>query len=194
MMPAAWTRLAAALGCLVLAACTSLGESDLAGTTTGVAPGLAATASDGTETWLIPFPAAGTSMRATLHRPPGPGPFRLAVVNHGSEQDPVRRTQMPQPQFSALTAWLLARNYAVLVPLRPATARPAAATWRTKAPATARISWSRQRRADAIAAAVDYMSAQPFIRSDGVIVVGNSAAAGERLRSPHGTRRVSAPS
>ena len=56
---------------------------------------------------------------AVLFRPPGDGPFRLAVIAHASTQNVLRRAQMPQPEYRALAAWLVARGFAVLVPERP---------------------------------------------------------------------------
>ena len=51
--------------------------------------------------------------------PPGDGPFPLAVIAHASTQNVLRRAQMPQPEYAALSAWLVARGFAVLVPERP---------------------------------------------------------------------------
>lgn len=47
--------------------------------------------------WLIPSPALGVLMHAYLFRPDGDGPFRLAVINHGSDQEPFHRARMPMP-------------------------------------------------------------------------------------------------
>ena len=54
-----------------------------------------------------------------LFRPAGDGPFPLAVIAHASTQNVLRRAQMPQPEYRALAAWLVARGFAVLVPERP---------------------------------------------------------------------------
>ena len=51
--------------------------------------------------------------------PPGEGPFPLALIAHASTQNVLRRAQMPQPEYAALAAWLVARGFAVLVPERP---------------------------------------------------------------------------
>ena len=55
---------------------------------------------------------------ALLFRPPGDGPFPLAVIAHATTQNVLRRAQMPQPEYRALAAFLVARGFAVLVPER----------------------------------------------------------------------------
>jgi len=130
------------------------------------------------QAWLLPGPANRVLMRATLFRPPGPGPFPLVVVNHGSSQDMAERAAQPTPLYLHLAAFFVARNHAVVVPQRPghgATGGPYlesqggcdTADYRAAGLATA----------ESIAAAIDYMTHQPFIRRDGVIVVGQSAGA-----------------
>src|SRR6266404_2785613 len=68
--------------------------------------------------WLVPSPDLATAAHAVLFRPPGEGPFPLAVIAHASTQNVLRRAQMPQPEYRALAARLLARGFAVLVPER----------------------------------------------------------------------------
>src|SRR4051812_42795819 len=74
---------------------------------------------DRSQSWLVPSADHTTASRAMLFRPPGEGPFPLAIIAHASTQNALRRAQMPQPQYRALAAWLVARGYAVLVPERP---------------------------------------------------------------------------
>ena len=69
--------------------------------------------------WLGPSPDPVTAARAVLFRPPGEGPFPLAVIAHATTQNVLRRAQMPQPEYRALAAWLVARGFALLVPERP---------------------------------------------------------------------------
>ena len=68
--------------------------------------------------WLVPSPDRDTAAHALLFRPPGDGPFRLALIAHASTQNVLRRAQMSQPEYRALAAWLVARGFAVLVPER----------------------------------------------------------------------------
>ena len=37
--------------------------------------------------WLVPSPAIDTAARAVLFRPPGDGPFPLAVIAHATTQN-----------------------------------------------------------------------------------------------------------
>ena len=76
-------------------------------------------APDRLQQWLVPSPDPATAARAVLFRPSGDGPFPLAVIAHASTQNVLRRAQMPQPEYRALAAWLVARGFAVLVPERP---------------------------------------------------------------------------
>ena len=48
--------------------------------------------------WLVPSPDPGTAAHAVLFRPPGDGPFRLALIAHASTQNVLRRAQMPPAQ------------------------------------------------------------------------------------------------
>jgi dienelactone hydrolase len=68
--------------------------------------------------WLVPSPDPATPAHAILFRPPGAGPFPLALIAHASTQNVLRRAQMPQPEYRALAAFLVARGFAVLVPER----------------------------------------------------------------------------
>src|SRR5436309_16001496 len=74
---------------------------------------------DREQQWRVPTPDADISAQAVLFRPPGDGPFRLALIAHATTQNVLRRAQMPQPEYRALAAWLVARGFAVLVPERP---------------------------------------------------------------------------
>ena len=126
--------------------------------------------------WLVPTPAMDVTARARLFRPPGDGPFRLAVIAHASTQNVLRRAQMPQPEYRALAGSLVARGFAVLVPERPGHGATGGryledqggcdeADYRSSGRATA----------DAIAAAAGFVRQQPFVRPDGMVIVGHSA-------------------
>jgi len=115
-------------------------------------------------------------MRATLFRPSGDGPFPLAVVNHGSAQVPADRARMKMPAFPSLTAWLTSRGYAVLLPQRPGHGDTGGRYLEDQGPcARARYADSGRATADSIAAAIDFMTKQSFIKPTGVLVIGNSA-------------------
>lgn len=131
---------------------------------------------DRKQDWRVPSGVPSTSSRATLYRPPGAGPFPLALIAHASTQNAVRRAQLPAPDYRGLVHALVARGFAVLVPERPGhgvTGGPymedqdgcADANYTRAGIATAR----------SIAAAYDYMRKQKFIHPQGAWIVGHSA-------------------
>jgi hypothetical protein len=52
--------------------------------------------------WLLPSPDPATPARAVQFRPPGEGPFPLALIAHATTQNVLRQAQMPQPDYRAL--------------------------------------------------------------------------------------------
>src|ERR1700716_586906 len=136
--------------------------------------------------WLVPSPIPDIAAHAVLFRPAGDGPFRLAVIAHASTQNVLRRAQMPQPEYRALAAWLVARGFAVLVPERPGHGATGGryledqggcdeADYRSAGRATAA----------SIMAALSYMRGQPFIRQDGAVIIGHSAGGWGALALAH---------
>ena len=128
--------------------------------------------------WLVPSPDPDVAAHAILFRPPGGGPFPLAVIAHASTQNVLRRAQMPQPEYAALSAWLVARGFAVLVPERPGHGATGGRYLEDQGGCDeANYSRAGHATADSIAAALNFLRAQPFIRRDGTMVVGHSAGA-----------------
>ena len=128
--------------------------------------------------WLVPSPDQDITAHAVLYRPPGDGPFPLALIAHASTQNVLRRAQMPQPEYRALSAWLVARGYAVLVPERPGHGATGGRYLEDQGGCDeANYSRSGYATADSITAALDYLRGQSFIRRDGTVIVGHSAGA-----------------
>ncbi len=128
--------------------------------------------------WLVPSPDRDTTAHALLFRPPGDGPFRLALIAHASTQNVLRRAQMPQPEYRALAAWLVARGFAVLVPERPGHGATGGKYLEDQGGCDeANYSRSGYATADSIKAALSYLREQPFIRQDGTVIMGHSAGA-----------------
>ena len=131
-----------------------------------------------------------------LFRPPGDGPFPLAVIAHATTQNVLRRAQMPQPEYRALAAWLVARGFAVLVPERPGHGATGGKYLEDQGGCDeADYARSGRATADVIAAASGFVRKQPFIRPDGMVMIGTlrrrlgRAGAGQRK-----TRTMSPPS
>lgn len=124
--------------------------------------------------------ASGQTMLQTrVCRPAGTGRARLVVINHGSPPDASDRPRMTVGRCGQESAqWFLSRGYVVAFPLRRGYGATGGA-WaegygRCEAAdyAAAGIETARD-----IAAVVDYATELPFVRADGVVVVGQSAGA-----------------
>ena len=131
---------------------------------------------DRSQPWLVPSPDQATAARAILFRPPGEGPFPLAIIAHASTQNLLRRAQMPQPEYRALASWLVARGFVVLVPERPGHGLTGGRYLEDQGGCD-EADYSRAGRAtaDSIAVALTYMREQAFVRPSGTIVLGHSA-------------------
>ncbi|MBW8852987.1 MAG: alpha/beta fold hydrolase, partial [Bradyrhizobium sp.] len=128
------------------------------------------------QSWLIPAQDLSTMMWTTVFRPPGNGPFPLAVINHGSTQNELQRAGYAAPQYTALTEWLVAHGYAVAVPQRPGHGKTGGTYYEDQGGcANADFRKAGLNTAASIAAAIDFMTHQPFIRKNGVIAIGQSA-------------------
>lgn len=130
----------------------------------------------GAQAWRIPSVDPELAARALLYRPAGAGPFRLAVIAHASTENPLRRAQMPQPDYHALAGFLVRRGYAVLVPERLGHGRNGG-PYREDQGGCDEADYVRSGRAtaDQISRAVTFMQSQPFIARQGAVVIGHSA-------------------
>lgn len=126
--------------------------------------------------WMVPTPLPDVKSQALLFRPAGAGPFQLAVIAHATTQNILRRAQMPQPEYRALAGFLVARGFAVLVPERPGHGATGGKYLEDQGGCD-EADYARAGRATAesIASAMDFMRGQPFIKREGVVVVGHSA-------------------
>jgi dienelactone hydrolase len=131
---------------------------------------------DRAQQWLVPTPAPDRGAHAVLFRPPGDGPFRLAVVAHATTQNVLRRAQMPQPDYRALAAFLVAHGFAVLVPERLGHGATGGEYLEEQGGCDA-ADYARSGRvtAEQIMLALEFLRGQPFIRKDGAVVLGHSA-------------------
>jgi dienelactone hydrolase len=131
---------------------------------------------DRSQPWLVPSPDRTTAAHAILFRPPGDGPFPLAIIAHASTQNALRRAQMPQPEYRVLASWLVARGFAVLVPERPGHGATGGRYLEDQGGCDeADYSRAGRQTADSIAAALAYMREQAFVRQNGTVVLGHSA-------------------
>jgi dienelactone hydrolase len=155
----------------------------------------AETEPDRRQQWLVPSPDSAVAAHAILFRPPGEGPFPLAIVAHATSQNVLRRAQMPQPEYRALAAWLVSRGFAVLVPERPGHGATGGRYLEDQGGCDeADYAKSGRATADSIAAVLDFMRGQSFVRQDGVVIVGHSTGAWGALalaaRNPQGVSAI----
>jgi len=125
---------------------------------------------------VVRIPASGTTLIATVMRPPGDDRRPLAIINHGSPAEASERPRMARPRFPVLSAWFLSHGYVVVLPLRRGYGETGGA-WaedygRCQAPDY--YSAGLQGAAD-IKAALDYMRGLPYVAANQAIVVGQSA-------------------
>lgn len=150
----------------------------LAGQTPAYGPAGPRGAPDRAQQWLVPTPVADRAAHAVLYRPAGGGPFRLAVIAHATTQNVLRRAQMPQPEYRALAAFLVAHGFAVLVPERLGHGATGGPYLEDQGDCDeADYAASGRATAGQIRLALDFLRRQPFIRTDAAIVIGHSAGA-----------------
>jgi dienelactone hydrolase len=126
--------------------------------------------------WLIPLPGERLLMRAIVLRPRGENPFPLVVINHGSSQSTFQRATFVQPTYRILSQWFLDHGYVVVLPLRPGHGATGGPYFEDQGRCdNADYEKAGLATAYSIQAAIDYMTAQPFVRKAGVVVAGHSA-------------------
>lgn len=126
--------------------------------------------------WRVPSPDADTPARGLLFRPPGDGPFRLAVIAHATTQNVLRRVQMPQPEYTALAAFLVGRGFAVLVPERLGHGATGGRYAEDQGGCDeADYAKSGRATAEQIWLALEFLRGQGFVRKDGAVLLGHSA-------------------
>lgn len=126
----------------------------------------------------------------TLYRPPGDGPFPLALVAHGRPTE--QRVLMARARFESLARYLVAKGFAVLVPTR-AGYGPGATEFDPEG--SGRCDQKRYQpmaaaAAEQLLAAVRQVAAEPWADTSRWIVLGQSvggtAAMAVAARAPQG--------
>jgi dienelactone hydrolase len=133
------------------------------------------------EIWAIP---SAVPMLAYVVRPIGEGLFPLLVINHGVALDAKERSYFPVIEFRDAAIWFARQGYVVVAPVRPgygATAIeiPERALFGLFFSGVGNCSDANFRDAGLAIASInkwviEYMSVQPFIKRDEVVVVGQS--------------------
>ncbi|MDP1750682.1 MAG: prolyl oligopeptidase family serine peptidase [Reyranella sp.] len=131
---------------------------------------------DREQVWRIPAAGGAPLMLATVMRPRGEARSPLVVINHGSPADNSVRPRMDRPRYSILSSWFVSRGYVVVLPMRRGYGATGG-TWAENYGSCENPDYAGAglQTASDIKAAIDYMRAQPFVKADRTIVVGQSA-------------------
>jgi pimeloyl-ACP methyl ester carboxylesterase len=119
---------------------------------------------------------SGRKLLVNLLRPSGNGPFRLAIVNHGSPPSRDERAEMAVPTFPVLSRLLLKRGLAVAMPLRRGYGVVGGRWDETSGPCEqpdyvhAGLETARD-----ITVVLTALRQRPFVQQDKVLVFGQSA-------------------
>ncbi len=117
--------------------------------------------------------AEGIELEATLYKPDGDGPFPLVIYNHGSTGRgavPLDFTENP----TGLGQFLLARNIALLVPMRRGRGKSGG---RYLEGVECSLDASRRQicyAAESLDAVYDFLRTQPWVSRDRIILIGTS--------------------
>lgn len=127
------------------------------------------------QVWRIAHNAdEGRELGAVLFRPPGEAPRPLVLMTHHTSGDAARNAEPRHGVYPHVVTWFVERGYAVAVLHR----RGYGLTGGERAErfACRRPNHFGAGRADAadLAAAIEAFTALPFLRRDGVVVVGQS--------------------
>jgi dienelactone hydrolase len=131
------------------------------------------------EAWFVPGGPASNGrpalLKARIFRPDGPGPFKVAILNHGSPASGAARPEMVVPSFRAASAWLVARGYLVVIPLRRGYGESGPWLEGYGKCNNADYVGAGNATADDIEAAARYLQSLPEVRRDRVLLAGWSA-------------------
>ncbi|MBM3532703.1 MAG: alpha/beta fold hydrolase [Alphaproteobacteria bacterium] len=126
------------------------------------------------EAWLVPG-ASGAVLKARVFRPASAGPYKVAVINHGSPAKASERPTMAVPSYRAAAEWFVGRGYMVVMPLRRGYGESGPWPESYGACATPDYVAAGKAGADDILAVVGYLRSLKTVRNDRILLVGQSA-------------------
>lgn len=130
----------------------------------------------GEQLWLIPSPEGAAMMRTLVFKPPGRGPFPLAIVNHGSHENPRRRSKIEVSVFLPITNWLTRHGYVVALLERPGHGLTGGVYIESQGDCdVADFRAAGLATASTIRQALDYLQTLDIVQRGHVIVIGHSA-------------------
>jgi dienelactone hydrolase len=132
--------------------------------------------------WRVPSTDPDVLMFTTVFRPSGSGPFPLVVMNHGTTQNPIQREYFPLLEFQAAALWFVRQGFVVAAPQRPGHGETGGVFLEDVDDCSSAAFLAAGRAGAAnIGKTIDYMLTQSFVRSDHVVVVGQSAGGWDTL-------------
>jgi dienelactone hydrolase len=129
--------------------------------------------------WWIPVEIVGETahqplLETVVYAPPGPGPFPLAIINHG-KPTPGSNLHLMRPGFDAAAHWFVDRGFIVAVPLRRGYGRSEGAVADMAGTcATLNYMATAKQTALDIEAVIRFMTRQSNVEESNVVVVGHS--------------------
>lgn len=121
---------------------------------------------------IVKVPKRGTpvnfELEATLFKPPGDGPFPLAVINHGKAYgNPAFQSRARYPHAARE---LVKRGFAVVIPMRQGFSKSGG----TYISPGCNVGSNGEMQAEDVVATLDYMTAQPYVDRQRIVVMGQS--------------------
>ncbi|CAJ0791068.1 dienelactone hydrolase family protein [Ralstonia holmesii] len=151
-----WRSVWAAVGCALLLATALASE----------------TAPSGVSETIVEVPkSAGIftlKLETTVYKPAGDGPFPLIVLNHGKARG--KAAFQARARYSEQAAALVARGYVVAIPMRQGFSKSGGAYIGSGC----NVEANGIIQAEDVVAALDYMTAQPYVDRNRIVVMGQS--------------------
>ncbi|SFP90595.1 dienelactone hydrolase family protein [Ralstonia sp. NFACC01] len=151
-----WRSAWAAVGCALLLAAAHASE----------------TASSGISETIVEVPkSAGIftlKLETTVYKPAGDGPFPLIVLNHGKARG--KAAFQARARYSEQAAALVARGYVVAIPMRQGFSKSGGAYIGSGC----NVEANGIIQAEDVVATLDYMTAQPYVDRNRIVVMGQS--------------------
>lgn len=151
-----WRSALAAVGCALLLAAAHASE----------------TAQSGISEIIVEVPkSAGiftVKLETTVYKPAGDGPFPLIVLNHGKARG--KAAFQSRARYSEQAAALVARGYVVAIPMRQGFAKSGGAYIGSGC----NVEANGIIQAEDVVATLDYMTAQPYVDRNRIVVMGQS--------------------
>ena len=139
--------------------------------------------------------SSGSTLQTRVLRPPGSGPFPLAIVSHGSPADAAQRPNMEIPTFASVSNWLLARGYMVALPLRRGYGQTGG-PWLENFGSCGSPDYHRAglTTAEDIRTVIDYFRGRTEVQRDRILLIGWSAGGRGSLAAASQVRPAYLPS